>query len=249
MNTRVVVLAAGKGKRMGSEVPKPLIEIAGKPMVDHLLANIHESGVDTLPILVIAPDATDLFRPICENHRCELAFQEEQLGTGHATHVAKELAGDADTIVVLYGDHPFISPEIIKELVAMRKEHHAAISMITAKVPNYNKDFAAFKSWGRILRDSTGNVVKNIEAKDATEEELAIKEVNPSLYAFDAHWLWEHLPELQNENASGEYYLTDLIGMAIEEGEDVVTANADPFEVIGINTPEELERAERLLGK
>ncbi|MFA6130971.1 MAG: NTP transferase domain-containing protein [Patescibacteria group bacterium] len=249
MNTRVVVLAAGKGKRMGADLPKPLVEIAGKPIVEHLLSNIIESGVDPLPILVISPDATELFRPICENHRCEFAFQEEQLGTGHATRMAKELSGDADTIVVLNGDHPFTSPEVIQELVAMRTEHHAAVSMITAKVPNYQGDFAAFQSWGRIKRDTSGNVEKIVEVKDAGEEELAIKEVNPALYAFDAHWLWEHLPELQNKNVSKEYHLTDLIEIAIGEGEDVVTAHADPFEVIGINTPEELERAERLLGK
>ena len=103
-------------------------------------------------------------------------------------------------------------------------------------------------SWGRIVRDASGRIVKNQEAKDATEEEKEIKELNPGIYAFDAAWLWEHLPELQNKNASGEYYLTDLIGMAIEEGEDVATAPADPFEVIGINTPEELARAEKLLG-
>ncbi len=249
MSTRIVVLAAGKGKRMKADIPKPLVEIAGKSMIDHLLDNIHESGIDNLPILVVAPDSQELFRPICHEGRCEIAIQEEQLGTGDATRCAQEIVGDAETVVVLYGDHPFISAEIINQLVEMLNENNASIAMLTTKVKNFKKDFEAFYNWGRIVRDSSGGLIKIIEKKDASEEELEINEVNPSLYAFNAIWLWDHLPELKNKNASSEYYLTDLVEMAIDEGESVITASAEPFEVIGINTPEELDRAEKILGK
>ncbi|MFH1631833.1 MAG: NTP transferase domain-containing protein [bacterium] len=248
MNTRVIVLAAGKGKRMGAEVPKALVEIAGRPMLEHLLDSIRDSEVDARPILVVAPDSLEHFHKICPDRDCEYVMQEEQLGTGHATGMAQEAANGAEAVIVLYGDHPFISEDVIRQLSDMHAEGQAMIAMITTKVPNFKGDYAAFKGWGRIIRDELGAVQAIREAKDATEEELKITEVNPSLYAFNAQWLWEHLPEVKNKNASGEYYLTDLVEMAIDEGAEVITAPAEPFEVIGVNSPEELEIAERLIG-
>lgn len=247
MSTRVIILAAGKGKRMGAEVPKPLVEIGGRPMVSHLLESVRESGIDEKPILVVAPDNMEDFRNICSDESCEYALQEEQLGTGHAVEAARDVANGADNILVLYGDHPFISSEVLENLHELHSGSHSEISMLTIKVPNFKKDFSTFERWGRIVRDETGRVEGIREAKDSTEAELEIKELNPGIYMFNSSWLWEHLPELKNKNASGEYYLTDLIGMAIEEESDVVTAPAEPFEVIGINTKEELERAEQII--
>ena len=100
--------------------------------------------------------------------------------------------------------------------------------------------------WGRILRDADGNVTAIREAKDATPEELAVTEVNPAIFAFPAEWACNRLENLKNTNASGEYYLTDLIGIAMEEGVSIVTADADPMDVVGINSPEELARAEAM---
>lgn len=248
MNTRIVILAAGEGSRMGADVPKPLVEIGGRPMIEHLLDNIAESGIDDKPIVVVAPSSLEAFGNVCQDQRCEYAVQQEQLGTGHATMSAREACNGAESIIVLYGDHPFISAEVLATLSELHIESQAAISILTTKVPNFKKQFDGFKSWGRIVRDASGRVEKIVEAKDASDEELEIKELNPAIYMFNAEWLWAHLPEIKNKNANGEYYLTDLIGIAIEEGEDVATAPADPLEVIGINTPEELERAENLLG-
>lgn len=248
MSTRVIILAAGHGKRMGAEVPKPLVEIAGRPIIEHLLDSVRDSGIDERPILVVAPDSVDIFQKVCRDQQCDYAVQQAQLGTGDAVKSAEAAAGGAENIIVLYGDHPFIGAEALEQLESLHKEHGAMISMLTTKVPNFKKDYAGFQRWGRILRDDTGHVTDIREAKDATDEELEIKELNPALYMFNAEWMWEHLPELQNNNASEEYYLTDLIAMAIEEGNDVVTAPADPFEVIGINTPEELEVAEKVMG-
>ncbi|MDP2631570.1 MAG: NTP transferase domain-containing protein [Candidatus Uhrbacteria bacterium] len=248
MQTRVIVLAAGKGKRMGADVPKALVEIAGRPMIDHLLDSIRDSEVDPRPIIVVAPDTLEIFNNICSDRDCEYAIQEEQLGTGNAVLSAREAANGAEAIIVLYGDHPFISDEVILNLSEMHNQGEAMITMLTTKVPNYKGDYAGFNGWGRIIRNELGHLEAIREAKDATEEELKIREINPSLYAFNAQWLWEHLPELQNKNASGEYYLTDLVEMAIDEGSEVITASAEPFEVVGINTPEELETAERMAG-
>lgn len=248
MSTRVVILAAGKGSRMGADVPKPLVEIAGRPMIEHLIESIHESEIDERPIVVVAPDTLEQFGEVCRDQRCEFAIQEEQLGTGHAVMSARENANGAENILILYGDHPFLSADLLQSLVELHESQGAVLSMITTKVKNFKKEYEIFKNWSRIIRDNVGRMVKLVEARDATEEELESKEVNPGLYLINAEWLWEHLPEIKNKNASGEYYLTDLIGMAIEEGEDVVTAPANPFEVIGINSKEELERAEQILG-
>lgn len=247
MSTRVIILAAGQGKRMAAELPKPLVEINGRPMVMHLLESIADSGIDERPILVVAPDNIEMFNDICKDENCDYAIQREQLGTGHAVQAACEAANGAENILVLYGDHPFISAEVMKSLQELHDEGQSEISMLTIKVPNFKKDYATFKRWGRIVRDHTGRIIENKEAKDATDEELEIKELNPGIYIFNADWLWEHLPELKNKNASGEYYLTDLIAMAVDEGSDVATALAEPFEVIGINTQEELERAEQII--
>ncbi len=248
MNTRVVILAAGKGKRMGADVPKPLVEIAGRPMIEHLIDSVHESGIDERPILVVAPDSIEQFRTVCRDDRCEFAFQDEQLGTGHATMSAKENANGADQIMVLNGDHPFFTPELLQNLLTVHKERQAVMSLVTTKVPNFKNDHSMFVSWGRILRDDVGQMEAIREMKDATDEEKEIKELNAGAYLFDAQWLWDHLPEIQNKNASGEYYLTDLVNMAIEEDSAIATTQAEPMEVVGINTKEELERAEALLG-
>lgn len=244
MSTRVIILAAGKGTRMGADVPKPLVEIAGRPMLDHLLDNVRDSELDTRPILVVAPDAVETFGEICRSRSCEYVVQEQQLGTAHAVQVAEDACGDAENIIVLYGDHPFISTELLHELNNMHAQSDAVMTIVTTTVPNFKNEYVGFERWGRILRDSVGRILGIREAKDATPEELAVKEVNPAIYAFNAEWLWEKLPQIENKNASGEYYLTDLVELAIEEGSEVLTTQAKPFEVVGINTPEELKRAE-----
>ncbi|MBU1126676.1 MAG: NTP transferase domain-containing protein [Patescibacteria group bacterium] len=247
MSTRIIILAAGKGKRMGADVPKPLVEIGGRPMVRHLLDSIEESGIDERPILVVAPDSLEHFYDVCSDKDCDYAIQEEQLGTGHAVQAAKEKAETSEQIIVLNGDHPFITSETIKKLTKLYKEHNPAIAMMTIKVPNFKGEYETFVGWGRVIRDEVGNLVEIKETKDATDEEKEIKELNPQIFMFNAEWLWDHLPELKNKNASSEYYITDLVSMAIDEGSDVVTDLAEPFEVIGINTKEELARAEKIL--
>lgn len=245
MSTRVVILAAGKGKRMGASIPKPLVSIAGKPMIQHLIKNVADSGMDKRPILIVAPDGVDLFRQALGDV-CEYAIQAEQKGTGHAVAQAEENAKSAETIIVLYGDHPFLSPEVIRSLGVLKQEHGATVAMLTVTVPNFEGDYATFEKWGRILRGANGEVIGNREFKDATDEEKQIRELNPCMYAFDAAWLWEHLKMLTSANAAGEYYLTDVIAMAMQEGRTIVTASGQPFEVVGVNTPEELQTAERL---
>lgn len=244
--TRVVILAAGKGTRMKSDIPKPLISVAGEPMITRLIRSVKESGVDEKPVVVVAPWNQTMFREVLGDS-VEYAIQTEQLGTGHAVLSAQGVVGRADRIVTLYADQPFIRPEVIRRLVAMQEENRNAVVMLTVQVPNFEGVFSGFSRWGRILRKENGEVFGSIEAKDASREQSAITEVNPCIYAFPVPWVWGKLQGLKNENAQGEYYLTDMVGAAMEEGVQIVTASADPMNVIGINSPEELAQAEAMI--
>jgi bifunctional UDP-N-acetylglucosamine pyrophosphorylase/glucosamine-1-phosphate N-acetyltransferase len=247
MKTRIVVLAAGKGKRMKKSIPKPLIEIAGRPMIEHLIDSVIDSEIDSRPIVVIAPDNIEHFREVLGD-KCEYVTQQEQLGTGDAVRSAQNAFSDADCVMVFYGDHPFLSSDKMIELLEAHKTNENVITMVTTTVPSFEGSFTGLERWGRIIRDEIKRVVAIREAKDATEQELKIQEVNPALFAFDAQWLRDHLDLLSKDNAGGEYYLTDLIEMAIDEGREVSTISAEPIEVIGINTQEELQVAQDLIG-
>lgn len=214
-------------------------------MIQHLIKNVVDSGMDKRPVLIVSPDGVELFRQTL-GEVCDYAIQAEQKGTGHAVAQAEEITKGVDTIIVLYGDHPFLSPEVIRSLGTLKEENAATVAMLTVTVPHFDGDYITFQKWGRILRDAQGNVVGNREYKDATDEERLIRELNPCMYAFDATWLWEHLRMLTDANVAGEYYLTDVIAMAMQEGRTIVTASGQPFEVVGVNTPEELQTAEKL---
>ena len=242
-DTKVVILAAGKGTRMKAELPKPLVKIAGKSMVEHLLDRVEQAGIDSRPIIVVAADTIELFKQTLGD-RAEFVLQTEILGTGHAVKVTKEACGEAKNILVLYGDHPFIPASVMHRLVQLGKRHPQALVMLTAKVPNFEGEYDGFKAWGRVLRDHDGRVTALREVKDATEAERSIQELNPAIYVFPAPWVWENLEQITNKNASGEYYLTDLVERARTTKCEIVTETVDALQVIGINTPDELKRAE-----
>lgn len=242
-DTKVVILAAGKGTRMKAEVPKPLVKIAGKPMIEHLLDRVEEAGIDSQPIVVVAPDSIDLFKQALGD-RADFVLQTQQLGTGDALRATREACGEAKNILVLYGDHPFIPARVMHKLTQLAGQHEQALVMLTAKVPNFEGDYEGFKAWGRILRDANGRVTALREFKDATADERAIQELNPAIYVFPSPWVWENLEQITNKNASGEYYLTDLVERARITKRDIATETVDALQVIGINTPDELKRAE-----
>ncbi len=217
-------------------------------MVTRLIRSVKKSGVDERPIVVVGAWSETLFREALGDS-VDFAVQMEILGTGHAVRAAKDVAGDAERVVVLYGDHPFLSAPVIRSIAELQESHPEAFVMLTSKVPNFDGDYQTFVRWGRILRGTDGAVTAIREAKDASPEELAITEVNPAIFAFPAAWAWGRLERLKNANASGEYYLTDLVSAAMEDRLSIVTASADPFDVIGINSPEDLARAEGLQQK
>lgn len=245
--TRIVILAAGLGKRMGGKVPKALTPVGGKPILQHLVESIKESGVDQTPIVVVGKER----QKFCESFGaiCEYTVQEEQLGTAHAAATAEETCGDAETIVVLYGDHPFISSETIKKLVMTHEASEGVLTMMTTRVPGFEGWHKAFKHWGRIIRSKDGTLEAIRQYKDANEEEQGILEVDPATFCFDAKWLWKNVMEVGNQNSQDEYYLTDLVSKAFAEGYKVETVEIPPEEAVGINKPEELQIAEEILEK
>jgi bifunctional UDP-N-acetylglucosamine pyrophosphorylase/glucosamine-1-phosphate N-acetyltransferase len=239
MNLQIVVLAAGKGKRMQSETPKVLSLLHGKPLVLHLLDTIKASGVCDDPIFVVGVGREQVMDTVGRQYR--YAVQEEQLGTGHAVRMAQQLAGNADTILVLYGDMPYISPKTIQALAQVHEKSGAVLSMATVTVPDFEGVNAGFYDFSRVVRDADGHIVRTVEKKDASEDELCITEVNPAYFCFNAAWLWQKLALLSNTNAQGEYYLTDLVRMATEENLPIASVAIQPKEAMGVNTKEHLE--------
>jgi len=247
MITRVLVLAGGKGKRMNLGTAKVLVPFAGKPIIKHLLDAIESSGIDHAPVIVVGFDAESVKRTLGD--RYTYVLQNEQLGTGHAVQCAEpELRGNADAILVLYGDHPFVSSATIRALHELHRRERPAITMATVTVPDFEEWRAPLNDFGRIVRDAHGDIYAIVEKKDASPEILQVREVNPSFFCFDANWLWQHLAELTPHNAQGEFYLTDLVGIAIQSRDRIASLAVDVKECVGVNTPEHLAFAHELRG-
>lgn len=243
MNTRVVILAAGKGKRMGAEVPKSLVPIAGRPMIDYLLDSIKKSGFEGKPIVVIGHDMEKMRSYLSD--RCEFAIQAEQLGTGHALRCALPNLENVNRVIVFYGDQAFVSAETIRQLSEQCQVCSSPVMLMTLDVGDFEDWRKTFYDFGRIDRNASGEVEKIIERKDATEEEKKITEVNPGYYCFSVDWVRQNIEKLENKNAQGEFYLTDLIYLAMSQGYKIETMIVtDPLEGIGVNTPEQLKMAE-----
>lgn len=243
--TEIIVLAAGQGKRMQSDLPKVLVQFLGKPFIRHVLDQFTQHDLPS-PTIVVGYKKELVMEELGDQYR--YAIQTEQLGTGHAVTSAREIVSpDADTIVVLYADQPLLNGKTIKDMIDRHHASGATLTMATVPLPDYD-DWRgeAFGNFGRIIRNTDGKIIKNVEAKDATDEEKSTPEVNPCYFCFDANWLWPRLASLRSDNAQGEYYLTDLIGIAFDEGVTIETIPIDAIEALGANTIEQLELMERL---
>ncbi|PJC23745.1 bifunctional UDP-N-acetylglucosamine diphosphorylase/glucosamine-1-phosphate N-acetyltransferase GlmU, partial [candidate division WWE3 bacterium CG_4_9_14_0_2_um_filter_35_11] len=212
MKNAVLILAAGKGNRMKVEIPKVLVTLHGKPLIKYLLDTI-DSIFQKSDIHVVVGYKKDEVKSALLNEY-NFIEQTEQLGTGHAVMCAKESSiNKFDNILVLYGDMPFISKQTINEILIKHSEKMADLTMATISVDNFNSWQSCFYDFGRIVRDKNNNPIKIVEKKDATEEELKIKEVNPSYFCFKSEWLWEKITEIRQNNSQKEYYLTDLLSL------------------------------------
>jgi len=237
-----IILAAGKGTRMNSDAPKVLHEVCGRPMLAYVLEACHAVGCER-PIVVIGHEAP-LVRSAFEHldDRVVWVEQAEQLGTGHAVMACREhLDGVGGAVLVLAGDGPLLRTETLRRLIAGHDEERAALTLATSILPDPRR-------YGRILRDADGGLLGIVEYLDATDEQRRINEVNVSMYCFDAADLRDVLPRLTDDNAKKEYYLTDALGLLRRMGRRVSALPAVPAdEVLGINTPEELARVDRIL--
>jgi bifunctional UDP-N-acetylglucosamine pyrophosphorylase / glucosamine-1-phosphate N-acetyltransferase len=226
-----VVMAAGLGTRMRSHVPKHLHPLLGRRMVDWVVAVASELGADPL-VVVAAPSTSDDFEGV------DVAVQDEPLGTGDAVRRARgALEGRADDVLVLSGDTPLLTPLLLRDLLATHRGTGAA-----ATVLSFERDDPAH--YGRVVRNGDGAVAAIVEARDATPEQLAIREVNSSIYVFRGERLWPVLDRLTPQNAQGELYLTDSVALLTGEGATVAVHNGgDAMEPEGVNTRLELAAA------
>lgn len=238
-------MAAGKGTRMGDQPwPKVLTPLKGRPLIAYLLDEIKKLDMEKPPIIVVGFMQEKVRQELGDGY--VYAVQEQQLGTGHAVAMAKDLV-TADNVVVLYGDMPFISAESLKNLVQAQELTGDKLSMFTATVRNFDGPTKPLERYGRIIRAPDGDILKITEFKDCTEAEKQIKEVNPGVYCFNSQWLWENIGRLGKQNSQAEYYLTDMLEIAVNQGERVNSLPINPNEVLGINTWEDHGHAENLI--
>lgn len=245
MSQQIVILAAGRGTRMGVDMPKVLLPLReGQPVISHLLEGIKDVSQDTAPIIVVGFQE----ELVKETLGAEYIYvtQFDQKGTAHAALSAKP-AVTADNIIVLNGDMPFISTETLNSLSETHTSNGAKVSMLTCKLPNYEGDYANFISYGRIVRDAEGHIVKVQEYKDCNEEQKQITEVNTGEYMFNSAWLWDKLEQIGSSNAQHEFYLTDIVEIALADGQKIQSLPVAPEEIYGINTPDNLMYAKTLL--
>ncbi len=242
-NYQIIILAAGKGTRMESDLPKVLMPLGNSTMIEHLLDNL---SLEPKPIVVVGYESGLVKNTLGE--QVNYAYQTEQLGTGHAVMQASHLISvEAKTVVVLYGDQPFVDQVMIDKLLENHLASAGPITMGTIKVEDFDDWRGAFAKYGRITRDDAGNVTAIVEFKDTTDEQKQITEVNPAYFVFDADWLKNNLKSIDDDNNQHEYYLTDLIGIAFSEGYPIKTASINPKKGLGANTKKQLAVLEAIL--
>lgn len=241
MPLAAVILAAGKGTRMKSDLPKVLHGVCGIPMISHVLEAAREAGSENT-IVVVGFGGDQVAQAI--DGRGEIVFQHDQLGTAHALHqAARSLGGFDGDILVLCGDTPLVSAQILNKMIAAHRDSGAYATVLTARLDN---PFG----YGRIIRDKEGMLLKIVEQKDASPEELQVKEINTGIYCFRAEGLFESLALLKPDNAQGEYYLPDLIGLYKGQGKRVAAVpGADPVEIMGVNDRSQLALAREAMGR
>lgn len=239
MNTvTAVILAAGQGKRMHSSVPKVLHEAGGKPMFQHVCAAAEAAGVED-HVIVVGHGREKLLEAFPDMN---YAVQDRQLGTGHAVLQAEEaVASECETILVLCGDTPLLTVETLAGLLQEHQETGAAATILTAEFPEPT-------GYGRIVRGTSCIVEKIVEHRDASSQELLIKEINSGTYVFEKAPLFAALKDITPDNDQGEYYLTDVIEMFCRQGRKVSAFKTpDACEVLGINDRLQLAQAEKVL--
>ena len=250
-----LVMAAGKGTRMRSRLPKMLHPLAGHPLLEHVLIALDglaqemasppsgEARGDSLPIVVVVSQDSAAIRAAFEG-RCRFATQTEQRGTADAALAAQStfqsLSPQPSRVLILPGDTPLVTTKTLTALLHAASQSDSPLALASAHTPNPT-------GYGRIVRDGQGQVTAIVEEKNATPQQRAITEINTSIYCINADWLWEHLPHIKRNEVSGEYYLVDLVEMAARQGHTIPTISAPLEEVMGVNDRVQLAQAEAMM--
>ncbi|RIZ67561.1 MAG: UDP-N-acetylglucosamine diphosphorylase/glucosamine-1-phosphate N-acetyltransferase [Methylococcales bacterium] len=236
MKITTIILAAGKGTRMRSELPKILHKVANRPLLQHVYDMSQQ--LDNNTITIVYGHGADLVRNTLKDLDANWVEQKQQLGTGHAVQQCKEQISDDDTVLILYGDVPLLKLGTVQQLIA--NVSHNTLALLTVNLENPT-------GYGRIVRDKSGKVTKIVEEKDAAPDEKLIIEGNTGILAVQGGQLKKWLAQLGNNNAQGEYYLTDVIEMAVADKVDVITSQPDTVdEVLGVNNRVQLSHLERV---
>lgn len=235
MQLKAVILAAGKGTRMKSELPKVVHTIEGKCMVDYVIDAALGAGADE--ICLVVGYQHEVVRRAIAHQNVTFALQEQQLGTGHAVKCAGDFLGEEGQTLILFGDAPLITAETLKRLQEYHIKYRNTVTVLSAMIDDPS-------GYGRIIRDCDGTFVKSVEHKDATAEELASHEINSGMYLFETKELREALEEIQPNNAQGEYYLPDTLAIIRKKGLRVDAFALESAEdITGVNDTEQLAAA------
>ena len=245
-DTQIIILAAGKGKRMNSDIPKALTPLGDKTMLEYVV-NTATQFNHKKPIVVIGYKGNEIKEQLGDI--CNYVVQDEQKGTGHAVMVAEQLLreNNSDTVIILFADMPYISEDTLHKLTQARYEKDAKIVIATSEIEDESLFQNQFYNFGRIIRDKDGIIKKIVEKKDAQDEELNVREINPAFFCLDKEWMLNRLRKIKNDNAQEEYYLTDLVKMAFDEGYTIESVQINEKEALGANTPEQLALLETYL--
>jgi bifunctional UDP-N-acetylglucosamine pyrophosphorylase/glucosamine-1-phosphate N-acetyltransferase len=237
--TAAAILAAGLGTRMGSDQPKALLSLGGRPIIKHVLDSVLCTGIGD--VVVVVGHKSDHVREAVGNG-VRYAVQECQRGTADALACAREALRDfAGYLLTLYCDVPFVPPDLLRKLLAECAAQRAAAAMVTVELEHPG-------AYGRIIRDAAGRVIGIKEAAGATPGELAVKEINAGIYCFQAPLIFDIVAEIRPDPVKGELYLTDAIGLLAIKGYTIAVVKVnDAAVVMGVNTPAELEQAEQTL--